>query len=121
MAEPGTARELYYPEVQVKEHVKKSALRVVEVDKAESSYHSFIWKNVLAMFRLLLVGILMVVGIVLIITLSSYISVFHFARAENVSDSTSLSQVIQMKEYSRSINIFDISHSYYPVTVKVER
>ncbi len=120
MAGPGTARK-FYPNVQIEEPVRKTHLEVIEVKHVETAHHFFIWKDVFAVFRLALVGVLMAVGIVLIVTLSSYISVFHFARAESISDSASLSQVIQMKEYSRSINIFDISRSYYPVTVKVER
>ena len=118
MAGPGTARKVEYFEVEVPE--KKSSLVVVETGakrkKARRTY-----SEVMAMFRLVLVMLLVGTGIVLVATLSSYLYMFHAVKAEVSQGGTSLYGIVKMQQYAEQINVYDIANSYYHVPVKVER
>lgn len=119
---PWTAKQLIY---ETKEdfnpHISKSNLVLVkESDNSKYSLKIGL-KQFNAILRLILVMILLSIGIVLIISLASYITIFQSISAETSEGFFLLDSVQYMQEYSDAINIDNISNSFYPAVVKVER
>lgn len=124
MAGPGTARKFDYEELQEITPLRRSSSLVVVEEKGdayEAGHDREHVKGLLAVMRLFVMAILLAVGVVLIVTLSSYLMVFHSVKAEGVGNNSIVGEISRMKQYSESINIYDIGNSYYPVAVKVER
>jgi hypothetical protein len=124
LAGPGTARKFDYEELQEITPLRRSSSLVVVEEKGdayEAGHDREHVKGLLAVMRLFVMAILLAVGVVLIVTLSSYLMVFHSVKAEGVGNNSIVGEISRMKQYSESINIYDIGNSYYPVAVKVER
>jgi len=126
LAGPGTARKFQfeYEELpEIKPLKRGSSLVVVEKESRETQTgeRKEHLKSLLAVIRLFIMAILLAVGVVLIVTLSSYLMAFHAVKAEGIGNSSVVEEISRMKQYSESINIYDIGNSYHPVAVKVER
>jgi hypothetical protein len=124
LAGPGTARKFNYEELQEIEPLRKGSSLIIVEEKEEIShvgYEGSHIRSLLAVMRLLVMVVLLVVGLVLIVTLSSYLMVFHSVKAEGIGSGSVIGEISRMKQYSDDINIYDIGNSYYPVAVKVER
>ena len=119
---PWTAKQLIY---ETKEDFNPRTIQsnlVLVKNSNSTKYRVKIGlKQINAILRLILVVILLSIGIVLIVSLASYITIFQSISAETSEGFFLLDSAQYMQEYSDAINIDNISKSFYPAIVKVER
>ena len=119
---PWMARQLIYESKEdFNPHTGKSNLFLVKESGNSKYLPKIALKQISAILRLILVVVLLSIGIVLIVSLASYMTIFQSISAETSEGFFLLDSVQYMQEYSDAINIDNISKSFYPAIVKVER